>query len=82
MMPARQDHVNHGRPTPRSAKLGGVTDIDSAQAAEPAIRVRGLVKRYQNVTAVDGLDLEVQSGETFALLGPNGAGKTTTVKPR
>ncbi|HEY3870855.1 MAG TPA: ABC transporter ATP-binding protein [Actinocrinis sp.] len=57
-----------------------MTDIDSARAAEPAILVRGLAKRYQDVTAVDGLDLEVRTGETFALLGPNGAGKTTTTE--
>jgi ABC-2 type transport system ATP-binding protein len=46
----------------------------------PALACRGLVKRYGEVTAVDGLDLEVRSGECFGLLGPNGAGKTTTVE--
>ena len=46
----------------------------------PAIRCRGLVKRYADVTAVDGLDLEVLPGECFGLLGPNGAGKTTTIE--
>jgi ABC-2 type transport system ATP-binding protein len=46
----------------------------------PAIRCQGLVKRYAEVVAVDGLDLEVQAGECFGLLGPNGAGKTTTVE--
>jgi ABC-2 type transport system ATP-binding protein len=46
----------------------------------PAIRCQGLVKRYGDVVAVDGLDLEVQGGECFGLLGPNGAGKTTTVE--
>jgi ABC-2 type transport system ATP-binding protein len=46
----------------------------------PAIRCHGLVKRYGDVVAVDGLDLEVQTGECFGLLGPNGAGKTTTVE--
>jgi ABC-2 type transport system ATP-binding protein len=46
----------------------------------PAIRCQGLVKRYGDVVAVDGLDLEVQPGECFGLLGPNGAGKTTTVE--
>jgi ABC-2 type transport system ATP-binding protein len=46
----------------------------------PAVSVRGLVKRYGDRTAVDGLDLEVHEGEIFALLGPNGAGKTTTVE--
>jgi ABC-2 type transport system ATP-binding protein len=46
-----------------------------------AIRCRGLVKRYPpDVTAVDGLDLEVGRGECFGLLGPNGAGKTTTIE--
>jgi len=46
----------------------------------PAISCRNLVKRYGDVVAVDGLDLEVQAGECFGLLGPNGAGKTTTVE--
>jgi ABC-2 type transport system ATP-binding protein len=45
-----------------------------------AIQVRGLVKKYPNKVAVDGIDLEVRVGEIFALLGPNGAGKTTTVE--
>jgi ABC-2 type transport system ATP-binding protein len=39
-----------------------------------------LVKKYADVTAVNGLDLEVRAGECFGLLGPNGAGKTTTVE--
>src|ERR1700753_1627123 len=46
---------------------------------ELAIEVRGLVKRYGAVTAVDGLDLSTRRGEWFGLLGPNGAGETTTV---
>ncbi len=45
-----------------------------------AISVRGLVHKYGDVTAVDGIDLEVREGECFGLLGPNGAGKTTTVE--
>ncbi|HMG36861.1 MAG TPA: ABC transporter ATP-binding protein [Blastocatellia bacterium] len=45
-----------------------------------ALRCRGLVKRYADVVAVNGLDLEVRTGECFGLLGPNGAGKTTTVE--
>jgi len=46
----------------------------------PALACRGLVKRYGDLTAVDGLDLTVEQGECFGLLGPNGAGKTTTVE--
>jgi ABC-2 type transport system ATP-binding protein len=45
-----------------------------------AVRCRGLVKRYEDVVAVNGLDVEVRSGECFGLLGPNGAGKTTTIE--
>ena len=44
------------------------------------MRCRGLVKRYADVVAVNGLDLDVQRGECFGLLGPNGAGKTTTIE--
>ncbi|HEU5050128.1 MAG TPA: ABC transporter ATP-binding protein [Gemmatimonadales bacterium] len=46
----------------------------------PALLVRNLRKRYGDVLAVDGLDLEVRPGECFGLLGPNGAGKTTTIE--
>ncbi len=53
---------------------GDPLDLDAA------ISVRGLVKRYGDFTAVDGLDLDIRRGEIFALLGPNGAGKTTTVE--
>jgi ABC-2 type transport system ATP-binding protein len=48
-----------------------------ADASAVAIQVRGLVKRYQDIEALAGIDLTVASGEMFALLGPNGAGKTT-----
>jgi ABC-2 type transport system ATP-binding protein len=44
------------------------------------LAVRGLRKRYADVVAVDGLDLEIAPGECFGLLGPNGAGKTTTIE--
>lgn len=43
------------------------------------IRVTGLQKRFGDVKAVDGVDLEIKKGELFGLLGPNGAGKTTTI---
>ena len=46
----------------------------------PALRARGLVKRYGATTALGGVDVEVAPGELFGLLGPNGAGKSTLVK--
>lgn len=45
-----------------------------------AIKIEGLTKRYKDVTAVEGLNLEISEGELFSLLGVNGAGKTTTIK--
>jgi ABC-2 type transport system ATP-binding protein len=54
--------------------------VNSDVSGNSALRCRGLVKRYGDVEAVAGLDLEVRSGECFGLLGPNGAGKTTTVE--
>jgi len=45
----------------------------------PIIKVENLVKRYGNLTAVDGISFEVEEGTIFGFLGPNGAGKTTTI---
>ncbi len=47
---------------------------------EAAIKCRELVKRYGDLTAVAGIDLDVRRGECFGMLGPNGAGKTTTIE--
>jgi lipooligosaccharide transport system ATP-binding protein len=47
---------------------------------ESAIKLRGVVKRFGPLTAVDGLDLDVPYGTCVGLLGPNGAGKSTTMK--
>ena len=49
-------------------------------SGELAIRLRGTVKRYGPITAVNGLDLDVPYGTCVGLLGPNGAGKSTTMR--
>ncbi len=44
------------------------------------VEARGLVKRYESVTALNGIDLDVEAGDFFGLFGPNGAGKTTLLR--
>jgi ABC-2 type transport system ATP-binding protein len=51
----------------------------SAPRSAAAVSVKGLIKRYDEVEAVRGIELEVQPGEVFGFLGPNGAGKSTTI---
>jgi len=58
---------------PRSASSG-------TGAAASAVRLTGVVRRFGEVTAVDGIDLEVLDGEFFSMLGPSGSGKTTTLR--
>jgi ABC-2 type transport system ATP-binding protein len=56
------------------------TSLSSQKGIEnSAIIITNLVKQFDEITAVDGLDLAIQQGELFSLLGPNGAGKTTTI---
>ena len=57
-----------------SARPDGTSDMG------PIIDVQHLFKRYQALTAVDGISFAVPRGECFGLLGPNGAGKTTTIR--
>src|SRR5437899_4653550 len=49
-------------------------------ASAPLIHVRGLVKKFGELVAVDGIDFDVQHGEAFGFLGPNGAGKSSTMR--
>src|SRR4051794_35213616 len=51
-----------------------------AMAPPPPVEVRGLVKRYGELTAVAGVDLTVNVGDVYGYLGPNGAGKTTSLR--
>ncbi|WP_425326157.1 ABC transporter ATP-binding protein [Nocardia otitidiscaviarum] len=52
----------------------------TAAPSGPAVRVDGVVKRYGDTTAVDGISFELERAQVLALLGPNGAGKTTTTE--
>src|SRR3954464_14615246 len=56
--------------------------LEEAQTAEavPDIRLLGVRKLYGDVVAVDGIDLDIRSGEFFTLLGPSGSGKTTCLR--
>jgi lipooligosaccharide transport system ATP-binding protein len=68
--------------------MSGETRVSTARAttaleSQPsgaALTMRGVVKRYGEITAVDGLDLDVAYGHCLGLLGPNGAGKSTTMR--
>ncbi len=52
----------------------------AGQNGQPLIQARGLVKRFGELAAVDGIDFDLQRGEAFGFLGPNGAGKTSTMR--
>ena len=58
----------------------GLATVGSPPVREVAVEADGLVKRFGDVTAVDGIDLAVRTGEVFGVLGPNGAGKTTMLR--
>src|SRR5215475_1950319 len=58
---------------------GGFARVRSV-GVEPLIHARGLVKRFGDFTAVDGIDVDVAPGEAFGFLGPNGAGKSSTMR--
>ena len=47
---------------------------------QPLVEARGLTKKFEDFTAVDGIDFDIREGEAFGFLGPNGAGKTSTMK--
>jgi putative spermidine/putrescine transport system ATP-binding protein len=70
------------RPTtqPAGQARGDGTTTTAVIGAKAAVRLEGVAKRYGDVVAVDGIDLEVGAGEFFSMLGPSGSGKTTTLR--
>ena len=56
------------------------SSVSGGASSDASLLIRGLRKAFGDVQAVDGIDLEVATGECFGLLGPNGAGKTTTIE--
>jgi ABC-2 type transport system ATP-binding protein len=67
---------------PGAVDREGAADLRARPVADQgsSLLLRGLRKKFADVVAVDGLDLQVHRGECFGLLGPNGAGKTTTIE--
>jgi ABC-2 type transport system ATP-binding protein len=65
---------------PASGARPGPAGTSAATDAPAPIEVRGLVKRYGDLTAVAGVDLTVRAGDVYGYLGPNGAGKTTSLR--
>jgi putative spermidine/putrescine transport system ATP-binding protein len=55
-------------------------DVDRGVSGTPAVRLEHVAKRYGDVVAVDGIDMDVAAGEFFSMLGPSGSGKTTTLR--
>ena len=69
-----------GRPLQSGVTPARETDTAASLGAEPDVRLVQLVKRYGDVTAVDGVSVDIAKGEFFTLLGPSGSGKTTTLR--
>ena len=62
------------------ANAGAGRALPSSTPSTPSVRLEGVEKRYGDVVAVDGIDLDVRDGEFFSMLGPSGSGKTTTLR--
>jgi putative spermidine/putrescine transport system ATP-binding protein len=67
-------------PPTASKERPGPGDSAAGSGDAPDVRLRGLTKRFEDVVAVDAIDLEIGRGEFFTMLGPSGSGKTTTLR--
>ena len=67
-------------PTLPAATRDSLPAPDAARTSTPAVRLEGIRKRFGDVDAVAGIDLEIGDGEFFSMLGPSGSGKTTTLR--
>ena len=63
-----------------TASLENAAADGEGPAGEPSVELRGVTKRFDEFTAVDGIDLRIGKGEFFTLLGPSGCGKTTSLR--
>jgi putative spermidine/putrescine transport system ATP-binding protein len=67
-------------PAAAEPHASGAVESSGPGATEPAVKLEGVEKRYGDVVAVAGIDLEIRDGEFFSMLGPSGSGKTTTLR--
>lgn len=67
-------------PNEQEKAMVGEQPSEVAERREPKLRISGLVKRFEGVEVLHGLDFEVQDGEFLSILGPSGCGKTTTLR--
>jgi ABC-2 type transport system ATP-binding protein len=74
----RKTHILYRDKTVHNRAMTSLTSMPSTDGL-PALRIKGLTKRYAGVTALDDVSFTVERGEIVGLLGPNGAGKTTTI---
>ena len=78
--PATAPGAPHGGARPGDAPTGGPPPVEAVRGDAPPVEVRGLIKRYGELTAVAGVDQTVNAGDVYGYLGPNGAGKTTSLR--
>ena len=82
-VPVQDDAIPNGTEHPEVGLTQRATSADQAPAGGPgssAVTLESVVKRFGDVVAVDGVDLEVGQGEFFSMLGPSGSGKTTCLR--